>query len=235
MSAREDEDDDVPVVTFRRRTVIIGGVALAVVVLLVFAAGLLTGIGVVTSNQGKTKPAAKSETSMAQTPAAPPPAPATTAAPPPAPTTRVEPPLETPKPIAAPVMQAEPPSKSTTARANPKPEPKPKTEPKPKATSEAVKPSGTRPAPAAIPAGTPYFTVQTGSFAEEAKATRAAETLRKKGYDAEATQGIDTSGKAWHVVRVGKFTERKAAAAQSTKLKSQENIAGMIVKVGPKS
>lgn len=225
MSAR-DEDDEIEtrMVAFQRRTVIIGAIALAIVVLLVFAAGLLTGIGVVTSNQGKAKPTAKTETSAMPTPMpAPTPAPALVQATRPEPALTPMPAVETPKPAAMPATAPEAPAK-IAAKPAAKPEPKPR--------NGGAKPATSRPTPSAVGAGGQYFTVQTGSFSEAATAARAAEALRKKGFDAEATQGIDTSGKAWHVVRVGKFADRKSAGAHATKLKSDQKIDGMIVKVG---
>jgi len=226
MSARDEDEDDVPTVTIRRRTIIIGSVALAIVVILVFAGGLLTGIGVVTSNQGKAKPAATSQATPVVAPS-PPTAPVQAARPEPAPPPPPPPPIEAPKAQAAAPAPVEPPIRPATrnsTRQETKPEAKP-----------AARPAPTRSQPAPIKSGEPYFTVQTGSFNDQAKATRAADALRKKGYDAEATQGIDTSGKAWNVVRVGKFPDRKSAGAQASKLKSQDKIDGMIVKVGGKA
>jgi len=228
MNARDEDEDDVPTVTIRRRTIIIGSVALATVVILVFAGGLLTGIGVVTSNQGKAKPAPTSQATPVTAPS-PPPAPIQAARPEPS----VPPPAPPPPPVEAPKAQAaapapvEPPMRPT-ARNSTRQETKPEAKP-------ATRPATNRPQPAPVKSGEPYFTVQTGSFNDQAKATRAADALRKKGYDAEATQGIDTSGKAWNVVRVGKFPDRKSAGAQAAKLKSQDKIDGMIVKVGGKA
>lgn len=124
------------------------------------------------------------------------------------------------------------PASRSSTRQETKAETKPK--PEPKTAAPATRPSAAKTPAASTGPGGQYFTIQTGSFNDQSKAARAAEAMRKKGIDAEATQGIDTSGKTWNVVRVGKFSDRKSAGSYAAKLKAQDKIDGMIVKVGGK-
>ena len=106
----------------------------------------------------------------------------------------------------------------------PKPEP-PKEEPPkpvPAAKAKAAEPPEPVIAPeervavaagAPLPTGPRVLTVQVGSFKIADNATRLIKELKDQGFDAYGKDWTDRRGQLWHVVRVGRISERDRAAA----------------------
>lgn len=96
--------------------------------------------------------------------------------------------------------------------------------------------SGAAPSPASPPASAQKgagaaggFAVQVGAFLTGSHAERLSEDLKKRGHDARVVVETDTSGRPWHIVRVGRFTDRYTALSAANRLKSAEGVPTMVV------
>lgn len=103
-----------------------------------------------------------------------------------------------------------------------------------------ILPSGPPSAPPAAGAGGPGgassgsgggtgYAIQVGAFLTAAHATRLSDDLQKRGHDARVVVETDTSGRSWHIVRVGRFTDRYSAVGAANRLKSAEGVPTMVV------
>ena len=62
-----------------------------------------------------------------------------------------------------------------------------------------------------------YFTVQVGAFVGKANASKLQAELRRRGHEAEVTEG-DAQGKIFHRVRVGHYSTRQEALEEAGRL-----------------
>ncbi|UEM24020.1 SPOR domain-containing protein [Skermanella mucosa] len=76
-----------------------------------------------------------------------------------------------------------------------------------------------------------YYTVQVGSFQDPANAASLARELSGKGWDAFVSDWTNGAGKAWKVVRVGRYGTEKEAADASDELRSAANLRGNVIRV----
>ena len=68
--------------------------------------------------------------------------------------------------------------------------------------------------------GTFYYCVQVGSFSSEQNALRMAGELKKRGYEAEVSEGV-LGEKTFYRVRIGRFRSRPEAEEQLKRLKGE--------------
>ena len=152
----------------------------------------------------------------------------------PLPVAEVEPVPASPVPAARPAPGAAPPGQQRAAAPVPPP-PGPSVSPAP--PTRLIPPTGGAAPPAASPpAGAPRaagaaggFAVQVGAFLTGSHAERLSEDLKKRGHDARVVVETDTSGRPWHIVRVGRFTDRYTALGAADRLKSAEGVPTMVV------
>jgi cell division septation protein DedD len=85
----------------------------------------------------------------------------------------------------------------------------------------------------AAPAGAAGFAIQVGAFLTSSHAIRLADDLQKRGHDARVVVETDTSGRPWHIVRVGRFADRYAALGAANRLKTAEGVPTMVVTEPP--
>ena len=104
---------------------------------------------------------------------------------------------------------------TTVAALRPEPEP---AAPAPAVTTAAPAPKRSAPAPAAAAAGD--WTVQLGSFGDEANARRLADKARTFGSKAEVSSCRGSNGKTLYRVRVGPQATRGAADAAASALRA---------------
>ncbi len=166
-------------------------------------------------------PPAAPPPSMASARSAPPPAP------PPVQVAAVAPPpvavASAPVPSKRPVLPPEP-AKSAALSSPPAPPP---VEAPPSA--ERSPPSAERPPVA--PSGPRVFTVQVGSFQVLQNADFLINDLKKKGFDAYSKDWTDGGGRLWHVVRVGRLSNRAAANALVKHLSNGTDLEPYILSV----
>ncbi|MBM3571181.1 MAG: SPOR domain-containing protein, partial [Alphaproteobacteria bacterium] len=105
----------------------------------------------------------------------------------------------------------------------------PSTDGRAPASPAAASAAGASSAPRGAGATAPGFAVQVGAFLTGSHATRLAEDLQKRGHDARVVVETDTSGRPWHIVRVGRFTDRYTALGAANRLKSAEGVPTMVV------
>lgn len=79
--------------------------------------------------------------------------------------------------------------------------------------------------------GPRVLTVQIGSFQIPENADLLIKDLKKQGFDAYSKDWTDGSGRVWHVVRVGRLTNRSAANALARKLANGTDLEPYILSV----
>jgi general secretion pathway protein A len=125
-----------------------------------------------------------------------------------------------------PALQAQAVSALTPPAAVPQPEPAalPAAEPAlptaPSAAPVEEKPS----TPAASVPSAMTHSVQVGAFLYPENAQKAAAQLNAKGYSAKILQMTDSTGRAWHTVRIGDHPSRQAAQAQADEFSRREHM-----------
>ena len=122
-----------------------------------------------------------------------------------------------PAPPKRPVLPPEPAKKSAVL---PSPASSPLVEAPPSAERPPVAPSGPR-----------VFTVQVGSFQVLQNADFLVNDLKKKGFDAYSKDWTDGGGRLWHVVRVGRLSNRAAANALVRHLSNGTDLEPYILSV----
>ena len=75
------------------------------------------------------------------------------------------------------------------------------------------------------------FTVQVGSFQVLQNADFLINDLKKKGFDAYSKDWTDGGGRLWHVVRVGRLSNRAAANALVKHLSNGTDLEPYILSV----
>ena len=130
-----------------------------------------------------------------------------------------KPPPPKPEPVVAEAPKPTPPKPEPVKVEAPKPTP-PKPEPvvvaKARSAEEPQIAPEERVAAAAgtpVPTGPRVLTVQVGSFKIADNADRLIKSLKEQGFDAYGKDWTDHRGQVWHVVRVGRVSERDRTAA----------------------
>ena len=83
-----------------------------------------------------------------------------------------------------------------------------------------------RPLPPPMPSQT--FSVQAGAFLSSANAQKQVSNLQSRGYDARVHPLHSASGKVWHLVLIGVYSNKDKAKSAAADLTARENIATAI-------
>ena len=68
------------------------------------------------------------------------------------------------------------------------------------------------------------YAVQLGTYANQAKAAKAAASLQAQGYPTYLYKTNGNQGRIWYTVRLGRFSERASAAAMAVAIRKKVSI-----------